>query len=283
MAVEHAGQPFAPIQASPAYTHARNVAIAALFGAGIVFLFLAAIAFLLAAPILSALALSVGIEFVFLFLVTYWIPESRFKPGELLWQYLRDEKGYPSVARLQFFVWTAVIVFAFTWVVFIRIFSGVAPFASSGVSLPENLLAVMGISAASTIASAGIEKSRGNKTKGERGDDRPWGSMLQEMTAEGEMTASLGRYQMLAWTLVSVAIFIGVLYSRVVQVWTGGAVSDLSLPDIDTTLLTLMGLSHVGYLGSKYIAGNPPPPPTSNRRASSGTAATAPHSKGAHT
>lgn len=92
------------------------------------------------------------------------------RSGDRLKQFLRDDKLFPRLARLQFFIWTAIVIFEFAWVTLIRIFSGIPPFISPGEITP-NLLAVMGIGTGSTVASAGIESLRPSKN-GKEGSDR---------------------------------------------------------------------------------------------------------------
>lgn len=210
-------------------------------------------------PILSAAAVAVAVGAIVLFLTAYFVPKSEGKSSELLLQFLRDD-GYPSLSRLQFFLWTSIIVFAFTWIAFIRLFNGVAPLpASFSASFPANLLAVMGISTASAVASSQVQYPAGQAPTCVGGKASPWeqlwGTMLQEpRKSNGAWTwaASLGRFQMLGWTVVSIGIYLTVLGNAVYHVWTHGSVASLSLPDIDTALLVLMGISHVGYVGSKY-------------------------------
>jgi hypothetical protein len=243
-------------------------------------------------PVLYGSAMAAFLGAIVLFLVAYYVPQDLTDPParstERLRQFLRDDEMYPSLARLQFFIWTAIVIFAFAWITFIRIFSGVPAFIGPGEITP-NLLAVMGISTGSTIASAGIESYRDTKpkTKGAaptggapapaapapppvapppaptpppippppEGGKSPWGSMLCERAPpENLMRPSLGRFQMLGWTVISVGIYIFILSSAVYQVWVHGDPGKLTLPDLDTTLVVLMGISHVGYNTSKYVS-----------------------------
>jgi hypothetical protein len=66
------------------------------------------------------------------------------------------------------------------------------------------------------------------------------GNWLVDVLSDDDGTIALHRYQILAWTLVLGMIFI-------VTVWR-----DLSMPDFNTTLLTLMGISSGTYLGFKF-------------------------------
>ncbi|MFI5417926.1 MAG: hypothetical protein ACHQ2Y_03380 [Candidatus Lutacidiplasmatales archaeon] len=204
-------------------------------------------------PILGAAAISAIIGSSILFIAAYGLTKSNY-PSELLLQYLRDEDGIPSLSRLQLFLWTSIVVYAFTWVALIRLFSGTAAFSGSvSADLPPNLVAIMGISVGSALASAAIQRKVKPNPSYDKGS---WSNILVEIDSSGHGAPSLGRFQMLAWTVISVTIYVTVLILRVAHFWSNGPVSTLTLPDLDTTLVVLMGISHTGYVGSKYVTRN---------------------------
>jgi hypothetical protein len=65
------------------------------------------------------------------------------------------------------------------------------------------------------------------------------GSWLRDILTDNSGTVGLHRFQIVAWTVVLGCIFI-VSVAR-----------DLSMPEFNTTLLTLMGISAGTYLGFK--------------------------------
>lgn len=178
-------------------------------------------------------------------------------PTERIKGYLRDEQGFPSLSRVQFFTWTFVIFFSLLWVTFIRILNGEPAFSGSfATDVPANLLAIMGLSTATVVAGSGVKNPKTtqfalNKLAKE---DLGWKAIIMEGGKGGKMHPSLGRLQMLGWTIISVAFFMGLLLVKVHQVWVSGSASSLGLPDLDPTLVTLMGISQVGYVGAKYVA-----------------------------
>lgn len=207
-------------------------------------------------PIVSAAGVAIGIGSAVLFLVAEIVDPDWNHPGELLTQFLRDGEGDPSLSRLQFFAWTGVVIFAFSWVCFIRVFSGVPTFPSA---IPANVLAVMGISTGAALASSQVESLAKDAPTTREESWGNWSSMLAELTknkfsGNWEMRPSLGRYQMFAWTVISIGIYVGILLTTVHQVWVGGGAGSLNMPDLDPTLVVLMGLSQAGFVGSKAIS-----------------------------
>jgi len=205
--------------------------------------------------IVTAAGLAVAIGSTILFLGAILLSTDPDHHSERLQQYLRDEDRLPSLSRVQFFTWTCVVLYALAWVTLIRILYGEPAFSGSfSTDVPANLLAVMGLSTASAVAAAAItnpgttQVSAGTLTK------LGWAAILYEPTKDGRMLPSLGRLQMLGWTVVSVAFFLGLLFTRVHQVWVSGSASSLGLPDLDPTLLVLMGISQVGFVGAKYAS-----------------------------
>jgi hypothetical protein len=75
-------------------------------------------------------------------------------------------------------------------------------------------------------------------------------NFLLDILTDGASIA-LHRFQMFVWTLVMFFIFWGAVWNR------------LALPDFDSTLLGLMGISAGAYLGFKFPENqlSPPPPP----------------------
>jgi hypothetical protein len=217
-------------------------------------------------PIVTAAGVAIGIGSAVLFLAAELVDADWAHPGELLTQFMRDDGGYPSLARLQFFAWTAVVIFAFTWVTFIRTFSGAPSFPGA---IPANILAVMGISTGAALASSQVETLRTSEPSKDQVQDSwfYWSSMMSELTYNSatkkwEMHPSLGRFQMLAWTVISIGIYVGILLASIHLVWVQGGVGNLLLLDLNTTLVVLMGLSQAGFVGSKAISltsGAPPP------------------------
>ena len=164
-----------------------------------------------------------------------------------LLNFLKDLKFWPSLSLMQFFSWTIVILFVFTWIYFVRLLSGVT---DPPPGIPANILALMGISTGATVASAGVSRRYPREVSGK---GQPWRTVF----CEGE-SPSLGRLQMFAWTVIAILIYVYIVSSTLSGSRALASVELLGLPDIDPSLLVLMGFSQAGYVGSKAIATTPP-------------------------
>jgi hypothetical protein len=189
------------------------------------------------------------------------------------WDIIREGDWYPSLAIFQFLVWTFVITFAFLGIYLVRIFGGVL---EAPPSIPTNILALMGISVAVPIVSGGISRikyfsSTVTAVKQPPSPLPPLSTMLEENNKP-----ALTRFQMFGWTWIGIMIYIGILFSTVgttlmdiqdartcqtlrpnqaefSRLHCDEPLTGLTLPDIDPTLVILMGLSQGAYLGGKII------------------------------
>jgi hypothetical protein len=175
---------------------------------------------------------------------------------------LRDSDGNGSLTNFQFLIWTAVFLFSIVWVYTVRIQGGVL---APAIGIPLNALALMGVNTASAVTSKAITAHKQRKSMmakaraKKKGKDR--NPSLWTMLDEDEGRPTLARVQMFIWTLVSVAIYVGILFAMLVgpfvpnsNAFVAVPFCALSIPDVDPTLVTLMGLSHVAYLGRKYYS-----------------------------
>lgn len=202
-------------------------------------------------PIMEAAGLAVALGTTFLFLAAVLVRIDWYYPTELLLRFLREKDWFPSLSRLQFFAWTALALVAFAWITLIRIFSGVPAFSGT---FPPNLIGILTISAGSAVAANAIGKKVKPSEKIKK-CKQLWGAILDEVTEDGqEMRPSLAKFQMLGWTVISIGIYVAIVWVEIYNVWIGGSPGSLSLPDLDPTLLVLMGISQSGYLGAKYVS-----------------------------
>jgi hypothetical protein len=107
----------------------------------------------------------------------------------------------------------------------------------------------MGISVAVPIVSSGVSRikyfsSTVTAVKEPPTPLPPLSTMLEENNKP-----ALTRFQMFGWTWIGIMIYIGILFSTVGTI----SLTQLTLPDIDPTLVVLMGLSQGAYLGGKII------------------------------
>jgi hypothetical protein len=172
---------------------------------------------------------------------------------------IRGQDMVPSLSVFQFLLWTYVLMFALIGVYFVRIFGGVSDPPQG--PLPVYLLAITGISVSTPIVSSLISSYRFSSapsyeysSEDDSYDEGEVPPPPAKRPAFGEMLRlndkpTLSRFQMFAWTWISIGIYLSVLFSTVGE--TSNSVWNLTVPDIDPTLVVLMGLSQVAYLGLK--------------------------------
>ena len=158
-----------------------------------------------------------------------------------------NEAGYPSLAIFQFLLWTVVVAFSYLMIYYLRINSGLYDPPST---ISTNILILLGISTAVPIVSAGVNSVvyHGSQSTPEIPTEYKWSTMLLE---NGK--ASLARYQMFLWTWIGIGLYIVILFYTVFSPATIANPQLLELPDIDPTLVVLMGLSQGAFIGAKLF------------------------------
>jgi hypothetical protein len=131
------------------------------------------------------------------------------------------QKAY-SLALVQMGIWFCVIMVS--WLLLYTV-------KHTFNTITDTLVALMGISAGTGVGGVVIDTNREIAIKQSRG-------FLKDIISD-EYGISFHRFQILAWTIVMVVVFIR-------QV-----VSYLTMPEFDSSLLILMGISSGTYLGIK--------------------------------
>jgi len=198
-----------------------------------------------------------GISVLLVLWLFYWMLTGTCNP----WKLVDGADGRPSTSKLQWFLWTVVIIFSYTAVSCSSGFKTIS-------NIPPNVLIAMGLSVTTMAAAKGITVSyvdnrkivksnvqkdktdqtavRGNKAKQtvvqeyKRDPTAGPGSLVQD----DDGFPDLSKIQMLVWTLIAVAFYL----LRTVQAIQG---KESELPDIDAALMVLMGLGQGAYLGKK--------------------------------
>jgi hypothetical protein len=155
---------------------------------------------------------------------------------------VRDESGYPSLAKFQLISWTLLIAFSYFGIYLARIIDGVA---FPPPDFPAELIALMGISIVSTAINKKLSDDKYETSNAEFiSSGKGYKTMVEE---NGRL--ELTRLQMFLWTIISLIIYIFLLASALINEMDN--VAALGLPNVDPTLVVLMGLSQTGYLGYK--------------------------------
>jgi IPT/TIG domain-containing protein len=203
----------------------------------------------------GAILIGVGV-LVLLYIVTALITH-QWNPVDVF----RGFDGLASTSKLQWFLWLVVILFGYASLWVLRAEQGDYSALSS---IPVNLLTVLGFSTATAAAAKGITSGyvqTGKMTKpgalpGEPGKNT--GGIFQDDGGSPE----LAKIQMIGFTIIAIGIFLATVIHQI-------AIGDIQggLPNIDASLMVLMGISQGGYLGKKLVTfGTPtlyPPNPGS--------------------
>ena len=173
---------------------------------------------------------------------------SRVYTGSWLpWALARGHNQETSTSQLQFLIFTAVVVFAYATVLAWRVIHAGPGQPLTLPEIPTNLLLLMGFSITTAAGSKGITVSY--LARGEISED-------DQSTAVQNRDGStdLVKVQMLMWTLVA-AVFYLITFVRFIAGTGTPNIQDstTALPDIDSVLLVLMGISQGGYLGNKLV------------------------------
>lgn len=182
-------------------------------------------------------------------LVFFWVLYRTFCGKWDLLKLAEGDDGLPSSSMFQFLLWTAVALFAY-----IAIYTARAQQGEYGAlaEVPANLLILMGISSGSMVISKGItvyQLSRGSAAKKHR---TPKGNRLKYFITDDLGEPVLNKVQMIAWTLVAIGIYLFLVTRQV----SGAELP--TLPDVDESLLVLMGISQGTYLGKRLVSSTTP-------------------------
>jgi hypothetical protein len=201
------------------------------------------------------------------------------------WTLVEGADGAASTSKFQWGLWLIVILFSYTALWVLRAEQGNFSALSE---IPVNLLTVLGFSTGTAAAAKGItsgyvQSGRVAKTTPAQAAAAQAAVPAQAaapaqaaVPAQGGQAASaqggilqddsgipeLAKIQMVGFTLIGVGVFlITVIHQILVNDVTAG------LPNIDSSLMVLMGISQGGYLGKKLVTfGTPtlyPPSPAS--------------------
>ena len=170
--------------------------------------------------------------------------------------------GRLSTSKFQFFVWTGVVVF-----VYVLLFGSLDKEHLEILSrIPANVLLVMGFSVTTAVGAKGITVSYLNSgqiakpASSQTGGDT---SLSGLVTHDDSNTPDLTKLQMLIWTAIATAVYLYHVHQALPAInackMAANATDTLCrFPDIDQSLMVLMGISQGAYLGNKLVTAGTP-------------------------
>lgn len=148
--------------------------------------------------------------------------------------FLDSETDTYSLSRLQFFIWTAVTIFGYLYLLLSR---SLVQAQLEFVDVPSGLYEILMVAAGTTVVAQAI-----TNTKGPKGAGEVHPSLTDLISTGGVIVPE--RFQFLVWTIIGAAVFVFLVWSH-----DPGIIKDL--PQVPTGFLALMGVSSAGYLGGK--------------------------------
>jgi len=155
------------------------------------------------------------------------------------------EDGRYSSSKLQFFLWTGIVIWAYV-ALFVRWLD------LSKMQLPNNVLLVMGFSIITLTTAKGVTTAYVNSGRLLKPPALRKPAITDLFTLDNSDTPDLTKIQMLSWTLIAIGIYIFTVWGALSQ-----SSSPTIFPNIDATLMALMGIGQGAYLGMKIVAQGP--------------------------
>jgi hypothetical protein len=148
---------------------------------------------------------------------------------------IRTQQRSYSLSRTQIAVWTMLVVSAY---LFIWLITG-----EYNTEIPRTILAILGISAATFATASAVDKGK-EKRVVDQGVVTPGTTVaptagVAKDLFSGATGADLHRVQFGLWSVVLMIVFVATVYDT------------LAMPQFDTSLLGLMGISSAAYAGMK--------------------------------
>jgi hypothetical protein len=179
-----------------------------------------------------------------------------------------------SLSRTQTVLWTILVCSSFITVAFVRLADTGSLATALDFAVPQTLLALIGVSLTSAVASSVVSSTKEDKTPDPQevtAAAANTGTPMQHMGHRGTLfgykdkskaslsdifdgdeladahTLDLGKVQMFFFTVVGAVLFLGDIYAQLMKGTPTG------LPNLPSELVALMGMSHAGYLGNKLV------------------------------
>lgn len=215
-------------------------------------------------------------RWILFIMIAFIIVLSILITDEPLFGWLINEQNRMSLSRLQMFLWTSVILSAFTTAVFVNLkYSHIQ--TAIDIQIPEALWLAMGISTTSLVGTGLILESKKDKhpkkVELKKVEDRNGllntkeNPSLLDLVRGEEITNSdkidLTRLQNLFFTFVLVGVYmanLSAMFTNLASAEIGEFTTKLPVsqfPDFGESALALLIISHAGYLAAKAVDKEP--------------------------
>jgi hypothetical protein len=141
-----------------------------------------------------------------------------------------------SLSRVQFGVWTVIVSCSYIYLILCNCCD------MTKVTINSTALILMGISVGTTLAAGTIDHNQNAPT---RHQNEPSAGFFIDILSD-ENGISIHRFQNVVWTIIAICLYLCYLN-----------VSNCKLPELDSTLLALTGISSAAYVGVKINENKP--------------------------
>jgi len=190
-----------------------------------------------AGAILIGVAFLVVVYVVTAFITGHW----RFK------ELFNGFDGFASTSKLQWLLWLIALLFGYVALWVLRAEHGDYTALSD---IPVNTLTVLGFSTGTAAAAKGITAGyvQTGKVAKTGVPANPTSATTGGIFQDDSGGPELAKIQLMAFTIIAIGIFLATVFHQI-------AIGDIKdgLPNIDSSLLVLMGISQGGYLGKKLV------------------------------
>ena len=189
---------------------------------------------------------------------------------------LIDDRNVMSLSRIQMLIWTLLFLSGFIVAALINMHAAsTAADPTAAITIPPNLVILMGISTTSLVASPLILSTKKDQTPapselqamqlelnqqtGVSNDgkvatntspsDARWSDLFTGEEVGNAANVDLSRVQMFFFTVIVAAVYAVMLGHQLLLL----KATFTSFPDLDPTLLSLIAISHGGYLTAKAL------------------------------
>jgi hypothetical protein len=183
-------------------------------------------------------------------LATFWVLYYLGARSWRFWHLAIGRDGRYSTSLFQGLAWTVVVLASYLTIWFARVHLGVTGALGP---VPQNVLAAMGLSLGTTAAAAAITSHRVRTRRDTR--TRADRTALSQLVNDDLGHPSLSKSQLMAWTAVALLVYMVSTVDAVAKTMGATGTEQLpALPDIEATLLLLMGIGQGAYLAVKAVS-----------------------------
>jgi hypothetical protein len=155
-----------------------------------------------------------------------------------------------SNSKVQGMMWLSAIVITWSWAYYIRLASGMTYDVAMAVVIPENLLALAGISGATAAAAKVVTEKKAENAPVAAAIAKAAAPSAADLTRNSKGETDIGDTQMIAVTALTILAYVANAVAQLEELSLNG---EVKLPEPTGALVLMFGGSLGGYLLKKMI------------------------------